>query len=121
MDVSLSQAFRWFCAAHGVGEWGPACLPDDSTFYELVFDGIHPAEKVYDTLLEENRVHRVHLDLSILSQLRMPDAECQCAGTGTFHVVGGLYSLCERCMCGEEASTWIVPQDLNYSLPFSRS
>lgn len=108
MAVALSDAFLWFCRAHDVGRCGPAELPDDSTFYELVYTGSHEAEAVYDALLEENRVYRVHLDLSVMVGLRRPDPECVCMGTGTFHVAGDLYSLCERCMSGEEATTWVA-------------
>ena len=108
MSVVLAEAFQWFCAAHGVGRWGPAALPDDSAFFELVARGRHLPRKVYEALLQENRVHRVHLDLSVMTQLRQPNPECECGGSGAFHVAGGLRTLCEDCMAGEEATTWLV-------------
>lgn len=108
MSVVLADAFQWFCEAHGVDRWGPSALPDDSAFFELVASGRQPAGKVYEALLQENRVHRVHLDLSVMTRLRAPDPECVCGGSGAFNVAGGLRTLCEDCMVGEEATSWLV-------------
>jgi len=105
MDVRLARAFEWFCAVHGLRY--PETLPDDSAFYDLVFEPVSTAEAVYDALLRDSRRHRVHLDARIMAELRPPDPTCACRGTGRLHVAGGLSSLCELCMSGDEAGTWL--------------
>lgn len=100
--VSTADAFAWFDAAHETG------VPSDSAFFTLVCADQHPPDVVYAALLEDARVHRVRLSMPVLRRLRCADAACECRGTGVERWAGGQFSLCDGCMGGRPARTWIT-------------
>jgi hypothetical protein len=101
MSIPLGQLVALCRAAHG------RPLPTDAAVYGVMDLDDVPHERALAVLIADSDRHRVPVPLAAAVRLRAPDQACVCLGTGAQPIVGGVASLCARCMGGDFARTWV--------------